>query len=111
MIAKLRYDHQVFEIPDIVKAEGMKKFTGLMFKKQDANALLFEEPGSIHSFFCPDFLGIWLDDNNKIVDFKLVTSNRASVKPDKPFAKLLEIPLNEKYSEITKVFLEKKSES
>lgn len=111
MIAKLRFDHQVIEIPDIIKAEGMKKFTGLMFKKQETNALLFEEPGAIHSFFCPDFLGIWLDDENKIVDYKLVTSNKPHIKPEKPFAKLLEIPLNDKYSEITKIFLDKKKDN
>ncbi|MCX6748637.1 MAG: hypothetical protein NT076_03450 [Candidatus Pacearchaeota archaeon] len=91
-------------------AEGMKKFTGLMFKKPDTNALLFEELGSIHSFFCPDFLAIWLDDENKIVDYKLITSGKPNIKPDKPFAKLLEVPLNEKYSEVTKFFLDQKRE-
>ena len=108
MIAKLKFKGKEIEIPDVVKAEGLKKFTGLMFKKE-GNALLFEfdeeSKKTIHSFFCPDFLAIWLN-NGKIVEYKIITSGKLSIKPEKEFNKLLEIPLNSKYASVVKLFLD-----
>ena len=78
-------------------------------KSDDANALLFNFSNNtdapIHSFFCPQFLAIWLDENNKIVDYKVVSPNKFSVAPDKPFRKLIEIPINKKYSSIVDFIL------
>lgn len=108
MIARLRFNGKVLEIPDIIKAEGMKKFTGLMFKKPETNAMLFDNPGAIHSLFCPDFLAIWLDDDNKITDYQLVTSGKFKINPEKESSRLLEVPLNSKYSYVARFFLEEK---
>lgn len=111
MRAVLNFKGNKIEIPDVVKVSGFKKYTGLMFKDINTSALLFEFPQAtqqpIHSFFCPDFFAIWLDENNKILEYKLVFSNRSLIKPEKEYKKLLEIPLNEKYSSLTKVFLGK----
>ena len=108
MKAKLKFKGKAIEIPDVIKAEGFKKFTGLMFNKE-SNALLFEfnegNNKAIHSLFCPDFLAIWLS-NGKIVEYKIITSGKFSIKPEKEFNKLLEIPLNSKYASVVKLFLD-----
>jgi uncharacterized membrane protein (UPF0127 family) len=70
---------------------------GLMFKK-NSKPLLFvfknSKKRAIHSFFCKPFIAIWFN-NNKIVDLKLVKSNKFSIKPKEKFNKLLEIPNND----------------
>jgi hypothetical protein len=108
MKAKLKFQGEEIEIPDVERVNGLGKFKGLMFKSSNTNALLFDFPSlnnpSIHSLFCPDFLAIWLNQG-KIVDYKLVTSGKMKVKPEKDFTQLLEIPLNNKYSSVVKFFL------
>ena len=83
-----------------------------MFKKPETSALLFNfnKSQAIHSFFCPDFLAIWLN-NGKIIEYKLITGNKSYIKPKKEFDKLLEIPFNKKYSSIIKLFLEDRKKS
>jgi len=109
MRAKLKFKGKEIVIEDIERVKGMKKFSGLMFNKS-GNALLFEfekltnEP--ITSIFCPDFLAIWLNQG-KIVDYRLIVSNRFSIKPKAEFTSLLEIPLNNKYNNVVKFFLGK----
>ncbi|MEK6918604.1 MAG: hypothetical protein AABW73_01055 [Nanoarchaeota archaeon] len=110
--AMLKIGGRVVEIPEIVVCKGFEKVRGLMFSRSDySHALLFEfsndTDAPIHSFFCPQFLAIWLDENNKIVDYKVVSPNRFSVAPQKPFRKLIEIPINKKYSSIVDFILER----
>ena len=104
MIAKLTYKNKIIEIPNIEKVSGFKKFTGLMFKPQNNNPLLFEFPEStkqaIHSLFCPYFLAIWLDKENKVIDYKIISPNQFIIKPKQEFAKLIEIPINKQNSEV-----------
>jgi hypothetical protein len=105
MKAKLKYKGKEIEIPDVEKVSGIGKYTGLMLKKE--NALLFEfEKGrkAIHSLFCPDFLAIWLD-GSRIVDYQIITSAKLKIIPQENFNKLLEIPLNNKYSSVVEFFL------
>ena len=69
---------------------------GLMFKNESPSLLfIFRKPKkiSIHSFFCRKFIAIWLIDKN-IIDIRIIKPNSLSVKPDKEFNKLLEIPEN-----------------
>ena len=84
-----------------------------MFKSKNTEALLFDfkkvTSQAIHSLFCPNFLAIWLDENNKILEHKLVYPNKFRIKPKNKFKKLLEIPLNNKYLTVTKFFIEEKS--
>ena len=87
----------------IVRCGFFKKLSGLMFsRKENSSALLFEfkkktfEP--IHSFFVFfKFVAVWLDDENKVVDCKIIKPWRINISPKKPYKKLLEIPINKKY--------------
>ncbi len=85
------------------------KFFGLMFKSREkSEALLFEfrKPVKIkiHSLFVFfPFAAIWLDDKNKIVDFKFVKPFNFIISPKKPCNKLIEIPMNRKYYGIIKL--------
>ena len=89
-----------------------KKARGLMFtSKKNAKALIFEfksksrEP--IHSFFVFfSFVGVWLDKNNKILQIKVVRPFQLSVSSEKPFSKLIEIPMNKKNHRLVKSLVE-----
>lgn len=111
MKAKLNFNGKIIEIPDIIEVKGIKKYTGLMFKGKDTNALLFsfDNPGkhAIHSLFCKDFLAVWLNAG-KIVDYQLVNSIQFSIKPSQDFTHLLEIPVNEKYASVISNFTDNK---
>ena len=93
-----------------------EKISGLMFsKKTKANALLFKFKNGkkipIHSWFVFfDFLAVWTNSSNKIIEIKIVKPFKLRVLPEKEFTKLLEIPLNKKYSKISKkiIYLYKK---
>ena len=93
---------------NIKKCNSFQKISGLMFKSKNTSALLFEFPKktkmAIHSFFVfSPFYAIWLDENNKLIEIKKIKPFTFHVKPTKPFSKLLEIPINNKYKEIIKV--------
>jgi uncharacterized membrane protein (UPF0127 family) len=76
-----------------------KRALGIMFKKRFSPLLfIFEKTQkiSIHSFFCPPFIAVFLDDKKRVIQinkmrpFSLLTS--------KPAKYLVELPLNfEKY--------------
>ena len=106
----LNYKNKKIEIKDIKKVKKiLGKMNGLMFKSQNTNALLFEfkkqTKASIHSLFVFfPFLAIWLDDKNKIIEKRAVMPFTFSVKPKKEFTKLLEIPINSKYSKVINTF-------
>ncbi len=91
-------------VENIKLARGFMIFKGLMFSNRDkASALLFNIGGSIHSFFVLyDFLILWLDDNNKIVDWKIVKPFSFYEKTDKKFSKILEIPISRRYFKYVK---------
>lgn len=83
---------------------------GLMFKtKKNAKPLLFNFRKSIKlsifSYFIPfDFLAIWIDSNNYVVETKIVNPNTRSVIPSDSFTKLIEIPISKKYSKSVNFF-------
>ncbi|MEK6898132.1 MAG: hypothetical protein AABX28_02115 [Nanoarchaeota archaeon] len=90
------------------------KFSGLMFRTKNTANLLFEfnkrTGTAIHSFFVFfPFLAVWLDDKNKILEFKIVKPFTAFIKPAKLFNKLLEMPFNEKNMEKINFFVVKSS--
>ncbi len=105
MKAKLNFKGNKIEF-EVEKAKGIKKFTGLMFKNSETKALLFENIKAIHSFFCPNFLAIWLDNKNKVIEFKIVKPWNPLILPKKAFNRLIEMPLNKRYSKVIKSFLE-----
>ncbi len=82
-------------------------FRGLMFRlRENAPALLLFNFKKfrrlkIHSLFVFfPFIAIWLDDKNKITEIRKVNPWEFCVLPKKKFCKLVEIPINKKYSEI-----------
>ena len=84
-----------------------------MFKKKTTENLLFECNEKtrlrIHSYFVFfDFLAIWLDKENKVLEWKIVKSFTSNVKPKRSFFKLIEIPFNKKNEEIIKSFVGKR---
>jgi uncharacterized membrane protein (UPF0127 family) len=87
-----------------------RKGIGLMFsRKEKAEILLFDfklkQNISIHSFFVfYDFLAVWLDKKNKVVDIKRVKPFRFCVSPKQACFKLVEIPINRKNRKIVAKF-------
>jgi len=84
----------------------IQKITGLTFtKKEKAKILLFDFKKQtkipIHSFFVFfNFLAIWLDEDNQVIEIKKVTPWKLSIAPKKSFTKLIEIPINKKHKEL-----------
>lgn len=83
---------------NVRKLNRIDRFIGLMFKRRNSPALLFEFGKetriSIHSFFVFfPFLAIWLDNENNITEKRIIKPFYPSIKPKKEFKKLIEIPL------------------
>jgi len=114
MLVGLKYKGRTIKIPDVKKLSKFSKFIGLMFsRRENARALLFEfnreTKTSIHSLFVFfPFIAVWLDDKNKIIEIRKISSWKFSVKPEKNFKKLIEIPANKKYSKIIKLLVGKR---
>jgi len=90
------FDNKQLEVDNVKKSSGIR---GLMFRRrQKANALILNSERPIHSFFVFfDFLALWLNSDDKIVDWKVVKPWSVHEKSGKPFSKILEIPINNKY--------------
>lgn len=101
MIIKLQ--NKSIEIP-CRKVGFFGKFMGLMFsRRENAEILLFDigKPFAIHSFFVFfDFLAIWIDKKNTVVEWKIVKPWSSYEKPKTNFSKLIEIPINRRYHNI-----------
>jgi len=113
MKIKLNFKGKKTDI-EVKKCNLFWMFRGLMFtKKNKAKALLFDFKKSnkikIHSLFVFfPFIAVWLNNKNKIVEFKVVKPWRILVLSKKSFNRLIEIPINNKYSGIVKILLDKK---
>jgi uncharacterized membrane protein (UPF0127 family) len=89
----------------------LKKFTGLMFSnRQNSRALLFsfrrKQKIMIHSFYVfYSFIALWLDEKNNIVDLKIVKPFSLCISPQKSTFRLVEIPINDYYQKIVKIFI------
>ncbi len=96
----------------IRRVSGFGRISGLMFKTKETDNLLFgfhrNTRLAIHSIFVFfPFLAIWLDENNKVLNYKIVKPFSLHIAPQKSFRKLLEIPLNEKNMKISRFFVGK----
>ncbi|HEA46358.1 MAG TPA: DUF192 domain-containing protein [Candidatus Pacearchaeota archaeon] len=83
---------------------------GLMFRSKDTMPCLFEfqedSKFKISSYFVFfPFIAVWLDEKNKVVDLKKVEPFTFSVSSKKPFRKLVEIPISDKYSDKVKLLV------
>ena len=93
---------------DAKECRGLGKIIGLMFSRQNsAKARIFrfgqETKMSIHSFFCPKFLAIWLK-KGQVIDYKIVDKTLFSIRPSTSFDTLIEVPINNKYKKVLKYF-------
>lgn len=107
---RLSYGKKSFEL-NLKVCRSITKFFGLMFtRREKAKALLFEfkKPTNItiHSLFVFfPFVIIWLNTDNKVVDFKIVKPFNFFVSQKRPFSKIIEIPINNKYQKSIKLLV------
>jgi uncharacterized membrane protein (UPF0127 family) len=89
----------------------LQKSVGLMFsRRQKAKILLFnfkeKQKIMIHSIFVfYDFVAVWLDKKNKVVDMKIVRPFSPYVSHRKKAFSLVEIPINNHYRRIVKILV------
>lgn len=105
----INFKNEKIKIP-VKKISEFGKISGLMFRKKSAENLLFEFNKEtnlrIHSYFVFfNFLALWINEKNKVLEWKIVKPFTLSVKPNKSFFKLIEIPLNKKNEKIVKFFV------
>jgi len=107
----IKYKSKRINVKNVKRLSEFGKGIGLMFhhrKKCLAMLFEFDKPTMmrIHSLFVFfPFVAVWLDYNNKVIDLKIIRPFRLLVSSKKPFYKLIEIPLNEKYKrEIRSLF-------
>ncbi|HUW43779.1 MAG TPA: hypothetical protein VMV95_02365 [Bacillota bacterium] len=96
---------------DVKRCGGLYRFKGLMFvRRKKARALLFDfgtlSKEAIHSFFVFfPFIAVWLDSKGKIIEIRKIKPFVPFVSMKKSYSKLIEIPINKKYSDIVESLL------
>ena len=108
MLIGLKHKNRKFNI-DVKRCNLFWRVKGLMFtRREKAIALLlfdFKKPRSmkIHSFFCSKFLAVWLDEENNIIEKRIVYPFNPLILPKRKFSRLVEIPVSKKYGKIIKI--------
>jgi len=92
-------NQRLFGMKKAIKAKGIQKYIGLMFRTRKTKPLIFEFSKdvimAIHSFFVFfPFKAIWLDKKGKVIEKRIVKPFTFHVCPKKAFRKLIEIPIN-----------------
>jgi uncharacterized membrane protein (UPF0127 family) len=96
---------------EVKELSFFEKIIGLMFSSREkTKPLLFRfytlSRQSIHSFFVfYPFLAVWIDENNSVIDAKIVKPFKFSIVHQKKFIKLIEIPFNSKYAKLIDVIV------
>lgn len=100
---------------DVKKTNLISKGLGLTFKNRNTDNLIFDFSknvtwqGTLTSMFVFfPFLTLWVDSKNKVIDFKIVKPFRFSIKQNKQFRKIIEIPINEKNKDLIVRFISAK---
>ncbi|VVB79025.1 Uncharacterised protein [uncultured archaeon] len=98
----------------VKRVSELGKVSGLMFRGKNTENLLFsfDKPTNIaiHSWFVFfPFLVVWLDSNQKIIEYGVVKPFTGVVRPSKPFKNLVEIPLNLRNRRVVKTIVGKKA--
>ena len=88
------------------------KGIGLMFRTRETGNLLFDfgsdGRAAIHSYFVFfDFLALWLDSENRIVEWQIVKPFTFRIMPSEKFRRLIEIPVNARNKKIIGFFVGK----
>ena len=91
------------------KANFFASIGGLMFRSKETDNILFEFKNksryALHSVFVFfPFLVLWLDENNRVLDFKIVKPFSFYVDTNKKFNKILELPVNKENEKIIGFF-------
>ncbi len=106
---KIGLDGKHITINNVFLEDKIGKFLGLMFSEREkAQILLFEtnKPMSIHSFFVFfPFIALWLDDKNRVVEFRMVKPFLPYIVSRKKFSKILEIPISRRHYDIVKLIV------
>jgi len=105
----LTFNHKNKKISlEVKRCNWFSMVRGLMFcRRKNAPALLlfdFKKPRrmKIHSWFVFfPFIAVWLDDKNNAIEIRKIEPWRFSVALKNSFCKLVEIPINKKYSSVT----------
>ncbi len=106
---KIKKDNKEINIRNIRKVKRIGKIRGLMFyRREKADSLLFEfkKPTllKIHSCFVFfPFVAIWLDNKNNVLGIREVKPFRLNVGINKPFFRLVEIPINKRNRSILRI--------
>ena len=108
---KIYFKNKSFDIK-AKECNGFRKFIGLMFKSRETESLLFdfdeENRYSIHSLFVFfPFLAIWMDKNNEVIEYRIVSPFSINIYPKNKFRKIVEIPINSKNIWIVRFFVGK----
>ncbi|MGV8142009.1 MAG: hypothetical protein ACP5NS_00035 [Candidatus Pacearchaeota archaeon] len=110
MEISVRHNGKLVTIP--VKETGfISRGIGLTFKSRNTSNLLFDFSkkvtleGTLTSVFVFfDFLAIWLDKKNNVVDYEIIKPFRLSIIQRKPFYKIVEVPINTENKRIIEFF-------
>ncbi len=101
MNIKIKFKNKKITLKEIIIAWNYLKIRGLMFrKKEKAPILLFEmqKPASIHSFFVFfPFIVLWLNNKNKVVDYRIIRPFSPYINTTHKFSKIIEIPISRRY--------------
>ena len=93
---------------EVKRCNYLQRITGLMFKRREkAEALLFKfdypSKMSIHSFFVFfSFIAVWIDEKGRIISVDKVSPFTFSVSSKREYMRLIEIPINKRYSGVVK---------
>ena len=92
------YANKSFTI-ETIDCSFIRKGLGLMFRTNETMSLLFTFSRDINRsltswFVFFPFLAIWLDSDDKIIEFRIVKPFTSYINIDKIFRKVLELPLN-----------------
>lgn len=108
---KIKLGEKEIEISGVEKCNLFMKFKGLMFcTRGKAKALLFEFKNPVkikfHSLFVFfPFVAVWLDEKNKVIDFRVIKPFTWTISSEKKYKRLLEIPMNNLYRKIITSFV------
>jgi len=97
---------------EVKKCGFLLRGRGLTFKSRKTNNLLFEfkkdsRPALTAFFVFFDFLVLWLDGKNRVIDFRIVRPFEFHINTKRSFRKVIEIPINYENRNIVKFFVGK----
>jgi uncharacterized membrane protein (UPF0127 family) len=107
---KVYFKKRVLEIK-VKKVSYLGQYIGLMFRTKNTKNLLFEfgkNTPAIHSYFVFfTFLAVWLDDNNRVLEVRLVRPFTFKINPPSGAYNLVELPANRQNNKLFEKLVDK----